>query len=252
VRALVVIAAVTTAVCLAAGPAATSAAHRTTPRGGPLVVLNPGHNGANGSHASEINRLVPAGFGQDKACDTTGTETNAGYPEHAYTWDVALRTERILQHHGVRVVLTRADDHGVGPCVDTRAYIGNYEYVAAVVSIHGDGAPSSGHGFFVNTASRRPDGASAVVMQQNTMLARQLRNALVQHSGLPVSNYLGTNGIYATAKFAALNLATRPAAFLEIGNMRNAGDAKRQSSAKGRQHIAVGIATGILAYMRRR
>jgi N-acetylmuramoyl-L-alanine amidase len=251
VRTLLVAAAVATILALAAVPTPSSAAPRTTPRGGPLVVLNPGHNGGNAAHTAEINRLVPSGFGQDKACDTTGTETNAGYPEHAYTWDVVQRTKRILQQHGVRVMLTRPNDHGVGPCVDTRAYMGNYEYAAAVVSIHGDGAPASGHGFFVNTAARRPDGATTDVMHDNKVLARKLRDALKQRSGLTTSNYLGTDGIYATTKFAALNLATRPAAFLEIGNMRNGGDAALQSSASGRQHIAAGVAAGILAYLSR-
>jgi N-acetylmuramoyl-L-alanine amidase len=48
------------------------------------VVLNPGHNGGNAAHQGEINRLVPAGYGDRKACDTTGTSTNAGYPACAW------------------------------------------------------------------------------------------------------------------------------------------------------------------------
>jgi N-acetylmuramoyl-L-alanine amidase len=43
----------------------------------------------------------------------------------------------------------------------------------------------------------------------------------------------------------------RPATFLEIGNMRNAGDAAIQTSTAGRQRIAVAVATGILAYLGR-
>lgn len=214
-------------------------------------MLNPGHNGGNGAHPGEISRQVPAGFGVYKDCDTTGTSTDAGYPEHAFTWDIALRVHRILQAHGVRVVLTRHSDHGVGPCVDQRAYLGNHPDIAAVVSIHGDGAPAAGHGFFVNTASRRPAGATAAVMRQNLALARELRNELAAHSGMTTSTYLGSDGIYATDKFAALNLATRPAAFLEIGNMRNAGDAALQSSPAGRMHIAQGVALGILAFLGR-
>ena len=42
-------------------------------------MLNPGHNGGNAANPAAINRQVPAGFGQYKACDTTGTETNDGY-----------------------------------------------------------------------------------------------------------------------------------------------------------------------------
>lgn len=216
-----------------------------------LVVLNPGHNGGNASHVAAINRQVPAGFGQYKECDTTGTATNAGYPEHAYTWDVALRARRILRDHGVQVVLTRRNDHGVGPCVDARAAIGNHPWVAAVVSIHGDGAAPSGHGFFVNTAARRPRGASAHTMHLNRVLAHALRDGLGADSRMTTSTYLGTKGIYATTKFAALNLATRPAAFLEIGNMRNSHDAALQSSRDGRERIAEGVAAGILAFVGR-
>jgi N-acetylmuramoyl-L-alanine amidase len=215
------------------------------------VVLNPGHNGANASHPDEINRQVPAGFGAYKECDTTGTETDAGYPEHAYTWDLSLRTARILRAHGVQVMLTRPDDNGVGPCVDRRAELGNGSDVAAVVSIHGDGAPSDGHGFFVNTAGRRPDGASEQTMRRNAALARALRDALESGSRMTTSTYLGTDGIYATDKFAGLNLATRPAAFLEIGNMRNIGDAALQTSPSGREQIAEALAGGILAYLAR-
>ena len=47
---------------------------------------------------------MPAGYGERKACDTTGTETNAGYGEHAFTWDVAVRVRAILRAHGVPVV----------------------------------------------------------------------------------------------------------------------------------------------------
>ena len=39
----------------------------------------------------EINAPVPDGAGGTKPCNTTGTATNAGYPEHAFTWDMALR-----------------------------------------------------------------------------------------------------------------------------------------------------------------
>ncbi len=214
-----------------------------------MVVLNPGHNGGNAAHPDELNRQVPAGFGAHKACDTAGTETNAGYPEHAYTWDLALRTRRILRAHGVRVVLARPSDTGFGPCVDERAAIGNHPGVAAVVTIHGDGGPSGGHGFFVMTAARRPDGASDRVLRQNQQLAAAVHDGLARDSGMTTSSYIGSDGYLRTEEFAALNLSTRPAVFLEIGNMRNAGDAALQSRPAGRADVAAGLAEGILSYL---
>jgi N-acetylmuramoyl-L-alanine amidase len=220
------------------------------PGSGPLIVLNPGHNGANGSHPAEINRLVPADRqGNMKACDTTGTNTNAGYPEHAFNWDVTLRVRDLLQARGVRVALTRPDDSGVGPCVDARADTGNRAGVAAVISIHADGAGADGHGFHVCEDSQQPAGAA--VAAQSHRLTVAVHDALLSGSGLSTSTYLGSNGYYPRSDLAALNLATGPSTFLELGNMRNAGDAALQTSASGRARVAAAVAAGILAYLGR-
>jgi N-acetylmuramoyl-L-alanine amidase len=214
---------------------------------GTTIVLNPGHNGGNASNAAAINRLVPAGFGQYKACDTTGTETNAGYSEHAFNWDVSLRVQAILQSHGVTVIMTRSSDSGVGPCVDERARIGNQGGVAGVVSIHADGAASSGHGFHVCEDSRQPAGPAVAAASHRLTVA--MHDALLSGSGLTTSTYLGSNGYYPRSDLAGLNLATVPATFLEIGNMRNASDAAIQTSAAGRQRIAAALASGILSWL---
>jgi N-acetylmuramoyl-L-alanine amidase len=218
---------------------------------GLTVVLNPGHNGGDASHIAEIDRLVPAGYGRVKACDTTGTDTDAGYPEHAFNWDVAQRVAAILRAHGVHVIMTRPNDTSVGPCVNQRAAIGNRPGVAAVVSIHADGAPASGHGFHVNQDSRIPDGATAATQQRSIALGRAIHDALARSSGLVPSTYIGQDGYYYRSDLAGLNLATNPATFLELGNMKNAGDAALQSAPAGRQRIAAAIATGILAFLGR-
>jgi N-acetylmuramoyl-L-alanine amidase len=213
-------------------------------------VLNPGHNGGNAGNPAAINRQVPAGFGQYKACDTTGTETNAGYSEHAFNWDVSLRVRTILQARGVAVIMTRPSDSGVGPCVDERARIGNQRGVAAVVSIHADGAPTSGHGFHVCEDSLQPGGPAVAAASHRLTVA--MHDALLGGSGMTTSTYLGSNGYYPRADLAGLNLATVPATFLEIGNMRNPGDASIQTSAGGRQRIAAVLASGILSWLGRR
>jgi N-acetylmuramoyl-L-alanine amidase len=220
------------------------------PLTGTTIVLNPGHNGANAANSVAISRQVPAGFGQYKACDTTGTETNAGYAEHAFNWDVSLRVRALLQARGVRVIMTRGSDNGVGPCVDERARIGNRAGVAAVVSIHADGAPTSGHGFHVCEDSRQPAGPAVAASSHRLTVA--MHDALLNGSGLTVSSYLGSNGYFPRDDLAGLNLATVPATFLEIGNMRNAGDASIQSAAAGRQRIAQAVASGILGWLSRR
>lgn len=103
------------------------------------MVLNPGHNGESASHPEEINRPVPNGRGGTKACNTTETATDGGYPEHAFNWDVALRVRNALTARGVQVVLTRPDDAGIGSCVKDRAAIANQAGAQALISIHADG-----------------------------------------------------------------------------------------------------------------
>ena len=216
---------------------------------GPLVLLNPGHNGQDAAHPEIINKPINAGYGRTKACETTGTSTDSGYPEHAFNWDVALRVRTILQARGVRVLMTRPSDDGVGPCANTRAFLGNRPDVAAQISIHADGAASSGHGFHVCEDSHQPGGAAVAV--QSHQLTVALHNALLSGTGLTVSSYLGHDGYFPRDDLSGLNLATRPATFLEIGNMRNPGDAAVQTSTSGRQRIATAVAAGILQYLGR-
>jgi N-acetylmuramoyl-L-alanine amidase len=213
------------------------------------VVLDPGHNGGNSSHLREINRLVYAGYGRRKPCNTTGTETNAGYPEHAFTWWVANRVRSMLIAHHVRVIMTRNGDTGVGPCVNRRAAIESTKGVSAAIAIHADGAPSSDHGFHLCVDSRRPEGAAPRTPGLTRHLNADLHSALASSSGLTVANYVGNNGYYYRDDLAGLNLSKSPTAFLELGNMRNASDAAKQSSPSGRGRIAAAITRGILAYL---
>jgi N-acetylmuramoyl-L-alanine amidase len=216
------------------------------PASGKVVVLDPGHNGGNGAHPAEINRQVPAGRGQTKPCNTTGTATNAGYPEHAFTFDVAQRVGKALASKGIRVVYTRQNDTGVGPCVDRRAAIGNEVGADAVVSVHADGSTAAGaNGFHVAYSSPPLNAAQG---EPSTRLAQTVRDTL-RTSGFSTSNYIGGSGLSARADLGGLNLSTRPTVLVECGNMRNAAEAARMTSAEGRQQYASAIAAAIEAYL---
>lgn len=220
----------------------------TTPpaKPAPVVVLDPGHNGANAANPGEINRQVPAGRGRVKACNTTGTATNAGYPEHAFTWDVAVRARDLLAAQGVRVVLTRPDDNGVGPCVDRRAAIGNSSGAAAVVSIHADGSTdASAHGFHIAYSAPPLNAAQG---EPAMRLATTMRDTMVA-KGFATSTYIGSAGLSPRDDLGGLNLSERPAVLVECGNMRNAAEAAAFSSPDGRASYAAAIAAGILAYL---
>jgi N-acetylmuramoyl-L-alanine amidase len=217
------------------------------PTPAPVVVLDPGHNGGNAAHPDVVNAPVPDGAGGTKPCNTTGTETNAGYPEHAFTWDVALRMRDRLAAAGVTVVLTRQDDAGVGPCVDVRGQLAGRSGAVAFVGIHGDGAAAGGRGFHVITSSLAPAGAD--VAARSTALATAVRDAMTAVE--PVSTYTGRSGLDPRADLAGLNLNAVPAIYVECGNMRNATDAALMSNTGGRDKIAAQLTAGVLAFLGR-
>lgn len=241
-----------------AGPATPTAplpVAPTTPAKPPaVVVLDPGHNGGNAGAPSVINRLVPAG-GYLKPCNTTGTSTNAGYPEHAFTFDVAARTAALLEARGVHVVLTRSDDRGVGPCVDRRAATANAAGAALAVSIHADGAAAAVRGFHIIEPAAAPDGGNRGILGPSAVAAADLRRAFGAATEEPPATYPGAlvePGLTRRDDLAGLNLARVPAVFIECANMRNAQDASEVSDAAWRQRAAQGIADGILTFVRSR
>jgi N-acetylmuramoyl-L-alanine amidase len=89
--------------------------------------IDPGHNGRNGSDPAYINHLIWNGR-EWETCDTTGTETNGGYTEARFNFNVATYLRRYPQRAGAREVLTRHNNHGVGPRVNRRSPIINHAH----------------------------------------------------------------------------------------------------------------------------
>lgn len=210
---------------------------------GRTVFLDPGHNAS--GEGNEVQ--VPTGRGGTKDCQTSGTATDAGYPEHTFTFDVAARVRDALVARGARVELSRPDDAGAGPCVDQRAADANASGAQAVLSIHGDGADSSGRGFHV--AYSDPP-LNPVQAGDSVALARTVRDALVR-DGLTPSTYRGEDGLDPRADLAGLNLSERPSVLVECGNMRNAEEAAAMTSEAGRQRYADALTDALVQHLTR-
>src|SRR5580765_6116015 len=213
------------------------------PLAGMSVAVDPGHDGGNAAHASEVARLVDAGTLR-KACDTAGTETNDGYAESAYDLDVALRLARLLRAAGARVVLTRTTDTGWGPCITERAAIGNRAHADVAISIHADGGPVSGRGFHVIYPQSIPS-LTDDIAAASRRLALAVRAAFHVGTGEPFADYVGRDGLDVRSDLGGLNLSDVPKVFIETGNMRNGTDAARLESRAYRQREAVALARGI-------
>jgi N-acetylmuramoyl-L-alanine amidase len=218
------------------------------PLAGKVVVIDPGHNGANWDHPQVINRLVNV-ITEVKPCDTTGTQTDAGYTEHAFAFSVAVRLARLLRALGARVVLTRHSDTGVGPCITQRAAIGNRAHADAAISIHADGGPPSGYGFDVIEPGLVPGYTNAIV-GPSARLAAAIRSAYHRITGEPYATYAGHDGIDVRTDLGGLNLSKVPKVFIECGNMRNASDAAKLSSPAFQRRVAAGLAAGLAAFLR--
>jgi N-acetylmuramoyl-L-alanine amidase len=213
----------------------------------PVVVLDAGHNGGNATHPAAVNKPVPDGRGGTKPCNTTGTATDAGYPEHAFTFDVTARVRTRLVAAGVRVITTRTDDTGIGPCVDERGRAGAKADADAVVSIHADGSAADHRGYHVALSAPPLNPAQSGPAR---LLGERIRDAM-RAAGFPDSDYVGRNGLSLRTDLAGLNLATRPAVLVECANMRNPTEAALVSSTAGRERYAAAISAGILAFLGR-
>jgi len=238
-----VVAAAVSGVVLAASSLAAPVTHAAPGSvAGMIVFLDPGHNGANDA---SMTRQVPNGRGGTKDCQTSGTNTDSGYPEHTFTWDTTLRIRAALNQLGVRTAMSRGNDDQVGPCVDERAAMANSLQPNAVVSIHGDGGPATGRGFHILYSSPPLTAVQAI---QSVQFARVMRDQL-SASGIPPSTYIGSAGLNPRADIAGLNLARYPSILVELGNMKNPVDSMLMSSEDGRQKYADSVVKGIVAFL---
>lgn len=215
---------------------------------GAVIVLDPGHQrgNANPAFASKVNATRFNGS-IVKACNTTGTATNAGFPESTFTWRVANRLKRLLEARGARVILTRDRESydAWGPCAWDRAKPANEAGADLLVSIHADGAPAGDRGFHV-IAPARIRGYTDDIAKPSRALARSMIAGMRGAGAVPstyVDGALSVRGDQST-----LNFSDVPSVIVELGNMRNAAEARVMSKAAGQQRYAEQLLAGISRY----
>ncbi|MDR2347418.1 MAG: N-acetylmuramoyl-L-alanine amidase [Bifidobacteriaceae bacterium] len=223
-----------------APPSPAASSTPALPLAGRVVALDPGHTPSGGS-----SRQVPDGRGGTKACNTSGTATAAGYPEHEFNYDVALRVRERLQAQGATVLLTRDDDPEAVVCVDQRGTFAQDHGAEALVSIHGDGNDDPAvKGFFAIISSpplNEAQGAPSVELAE-AVLERLRAAGFTQNSA-----YEG--GISRRSDIAGVALATKPVVMFELGEMRNPEEAALMSSPDGRQRYAEAVANGVADWL---
>ncbi|WP_307810593.1 N-acetylmuramoyl-L-alanine amidase [Tomitella biformata] len=225
-----------------ATPAAEQEPEPTLPLTGRVVFLDPGHSGYTTAAASD---QVPTGRGGTKNCQTTGTSTDGGYPEHTAVFEIAELVRADLQAQGATVVLSRDDDASPELCNNFRAEAADHAQADAVVSLHADGAGPDQFGTYTSySAPPLNDAQSGPAIN----LATDLRDAFTA-SGFTPAAYSGQDGLMARDDLTGLNMSLRPTALLELGNMRNAEDSRMLTTPEGQARLAQAVALGISNYL---
>ena len=222
------------------------AGQATRPLAGKIIGIDPGHDGLNYTSPSFLNRQVWNGR-EWEGCDTTGTRTAGGYTEARFTWNVATYLRSDLAALGARVVLTRSGNNGLGPCVDTRARILNRARANVSIDIHADYGPPAGRGFSI--LDPVADGPNDAVTGSSARFGRDVHDAMLTGTRLPVSDYYGRNGYISRDDLAGLNLTTMPKVLVECGNMHNAADAGLLVRPGVQREVAAALAAAIVRFL---
>ncbi|MGC3954697.1 MAG: N-acetylmuramoyl-L-alanine amidase [Propionicimonas sp.] len=209
------------------------------PLAGRTIVVDPGHNG---KYRKSFNtKKVPAGNGRKKACNSSGT-AGKGLSEHAYNWAQAKLLKVELEQRGAKVVLTRKNDSGLGPCVNKRAKVANDAKADLLISIHADGSYAKrARGFHVIVSTTMAGGSK---LEKKSRKLAELVRAELDDTAMPRSTYIGGGAALSPrSDIATLNLLNRtPGIMLEVGNMRHSKDLKLLKSKTFRQQVAVALA----------
>jgi N-acetylmuramoyl-L-alanine amidase len=211
---------------------------------GKVVGIDPGHNGLNGTDPAFINHKIWNGR-EWESCNTTGTQTAAGYTEALFNWNVARYLTADLHKDGARVVLTRRNNHGIGPCVNRRSTMLNHTDVA--IDIHADGGPAWGRGFTV--LEPVADGPNDKVIASSIRFGQDVHQAFLADTPMRTSDYYGHDGYIFRNDLAGLNLTTVPKVLIECGNMPNPADAALLSSSRVQREIARALEAAIIRFL---
>ncbi len=216
------------------------------PLAGKIIGIDPGHNGRNWTDPSYIDHKIWNGR-EWEDCDTTGTQTASGYTEARFNFNVAMYLKADLIKDGAQVVLTRHNNHGIGPCVNRRARILDRAHANVSIDIHADYGPASGRGFTV--LEPVADGPNNKVIKSSLRFGRDVHGAMLARTPMPVSDYYGRNGYIRRDDLAGLNLTTMPKVLIECGNMNNAADARLLVQARVQRQIARALAAAIVRFI---
>jgi N-acetylmuramoyl-L-alanine amidase len=211
-----------------------------TAGGGPVVVVDPGHD----ARANLETEPIGPGSATQKIKDGGGTHgVVTGIREADLVLDVSLRLRTLLRRAGVRVVMTRSRTDGASMGNVARARIANRSGAALFLRVHADGHPSSAvRGTHTLTPALRR-GWTDDVYRPSRRAATVVQAELVRALGFP------DRGIGERSDFTGFNWADVPVILVELGFMTNPVEDRSLASAATRQQAALGLCRGTARFV---
>ena len=206
------------------------------------VVLDPGHD----LRANPATEPIGPGSSTRKIKDGGGTHgVVSGLREADLNLRVALRLRPLLEHAGVRVVLTRTATAGTSIGNVARARIANRAGAALFLRIHADGstdpAARGSHTLYPALRKGWTDDVYVESLRAAGLVQRELRAAL----GFP------DRGLQERSDFTGFNWADVPVILVEMGFMTNPTEDRLLATAGYQRRAAVGLCRGTLRFLGR-
>jgi N-acetylmuramoyl-L-alanine amidase len=207
-----------------------------------VVVLDPGHD----LRANPATEPIGPGSTTTKIKDGGGTRgVVSGLTEAELNMRVAARLRSLLEHAGLRVVMTRTRTAGTSIGNVARARVANRAGAALFLRIHADGSPDpqTRGTHTLCPAFRR--GWTDDVYARSKRAATIVQSELVRSLGFP------NRGLQERSDFTGFNWSDVPVILVEMGFMTNPTDDRLLATAAFQRRAAVGLCRGTLRFLGR-
>jgi N-acetylmuramoyl-L-alanine amidase len=209
--------------------------------GGPVVVIDPGHD----ERANLDTEPIGPGSSVRKIKDGGGaTGVVTGLREPVFNLRVALRLRALLERAGVEVVMTRTRTAGVSMGNVARARIANRAGADLFLRIHADGSTDSSVSGTHTLVPALREGWTDDIYGRSGRAGRIVQRALVARLGSR------DRGIQERSDITGFNWADVPAILVEVGFLSNPEEDRLLATAAYQRRAARGLCEGTLRYLR--
>ena len=208
---------------------------------GAVVVIDAGHQGQGDSSLEPIG---PGSSTKKPKVADGASGVFAPHDESQINLDVALKLQKVLSARGVRVIMVRTSQN-VNVSNSQRAAIANKAHAALFIRLHCDGiSNSSKHGF--STLIPAKNQWTGPILSASAKAGR-----IVQRDALAATGAANA-GVVHRSDLSGFNWSKVPTVLVEMGFMSNHAEDKALTTSSYQQKLAVGLANGVVDYLKTR